>query len=246
MTQVSAETRVRRLKDLPSPKGLPLLGNALQLDPSRLHLILEKWCEQLGESYTFGLGPKRIFVSSNPEHLQTALRERPERYRRDSPIEEIIAEMGFNGVAEAEQLIVVVIMVGRHVVDGGLQAADHGRLDFFSLLEPLQQAQDVVQPLQCVLIRLCRAAERHHFLCIGIARALALLGRKLPKGLDKIVNSIGSHSAKQDVPRARYVFVARKSAVFADQFAEYSQRWRDRVRQRAFGVLSLTLEIFEV
>ena len=102
MTQVSAETQVRRLEDLPSPKGLPLLGNALQLDPSRLHLILENWCEQLGESYTFGLGPKRIFVSCNPEHLQTALRERPERYRRYSPIEEIIAEMGFNGVFSVE------------------------------------------------------------------------------------------------------------------------------------------------
>ena len=102
MTQVSAETLVRRFDDLPSPKGLPLLGNALQLDPSRLHLILEQWCKQLGESYTFGLGPKRIFVSSNPEHLQTALRERPERYRRYSPIEEIIAEMGFNGVFSVE------------------------------------------------------------------------------------------------------------------------------------------------
>jgi cytochrome P450 len=102
MTQVSAEALVRRLDDLPSPKGLPLLGNALQLDPSRLHLILEQWCRQLGESYTFGLGPKRIFVSSNPVHLQTALRERPERYRRYSPIEEVIAEMGFNGVFSVE------------------------------------------------------------------------------------------------------------------------------------------------
>jgi cytochrome P450 len=102
MNQVTVEPKVRLLSDLPSPKGWPLLGNALQLDPSRLHLILENWCEQLGESYTFGLGPKRIFVSSNPEHLQTALRERPERYRRYSPIEEIISEMGFNGVFSVE------------------------------------------------------------------------------------------------------------------------------------------------
>jgi cytochrome P450 len=102
MMQVSVETQVRRLEDLPSPKGLPLLGNALQLDPSRLHLILENWCAQIGDTYTFGLSPKRIFVSSNPEHLQTALRERPERYRRYSPIEQIISEMGFNGVFSVE------------------------------------------------------------------------------------------------------------------------------------------------
>ena len=98
MSQIAAEPRVRRLEDLPSPTGIPLLGNALQLDPARLHLVLEGWCRQFGETYTMGLGPQRVFVSANPEHLQTALRERPERYRRFTPIETIIAEMGFNGV----------------------------------------------------------------------------------------------------------------------------------------------------
>lgn len=102
MSQIAAEPRVRRLEDLPSPRGLPLLGNALQLDPARLHLVLEGWCEQFGETYTMGLGPQRVFVSANPEHLQTALRERPERYRRFTPIENIIAEMGFNGVFSVE------------------------------------------------------------------------------------------------------------------------------------------------
>ena len=100
--QSATNQRIRGLADLPSPKGLPVLGNALQLDPARLHLVLEDWCRQLGETYTFGLGPKRIFVSANPEHLQTALRERPERYRRFTPIESIIDEMGFNGVFSVE------------------------------------------------------------------------------------------------------------------------------------------------
>ncbi len=102
MTPASIDPPVRRLEDLPSPKGLPWLGNALQLEPSRLHLILEGWGAQLGEVYTFGLGPKRVFVSSDPQHLQTALRERPERYRRYAPIEKVIAEMGFNGVFSVE------------------------------------------------------------------------------------------------------------------------------------------------
>ena len=60
MSEISAEPRVRRLQDLPSPRALPLLGNALQLDPARLHLVLEDWCRQFGETYTFGLGPQRI------------------------------------------------------------------------------------------------------------------------------------------------------------------------------------------
>ena len=93
MTQAAVK-QVRSLSDLPHPKGLPLLGNALQLEPSRLHLILEEWCGRFGEGYTIRLGPKTVFVSSDPELLQTALRERPERYRRFSPIEAVIDEMG--------------------------------------------------------------------------------------------------------------------------------------------------------
>jgi cytochrome P450 len=48
------------------------------------------------------LGPKKAFVCSDPELLQTALRERPERYRRYSPIEAVISEMGANGLFSVE------------------------------------------------------------------------------------------------------------------------------------------------
>ncbi len=102
MSEVATQTRVRQLADLPSPKGLPVLGNALQLNPSSMHLLLEGWCREFGPSYTIGLGPKRVFVSCEPDFLQTALRERPQRYRRFAPIESVIAEMGANGVFSVE------------------------------------------------------------------------------------------------------------------------------------------------
>jgi len=98
----TAAVNLRQLADLPSPKGLPLLGNALQLDLPRMHLILEGWCKQLGSLYTIGLGSKKVLVCCDPELLQTALRERPERYRRYAPIESVIAEMGANGVFSVE------------------------------------------------------------------------------------------------------------------------------------------------
>jgi len=67
-----------------------------------MHLVLEGWCHEFGPSYTIELGPKRVFVSSDSDFLQTALRERPQRYRRFAPIESVFAEMGANGVFSVE------------------------------------------------------------------------------------------------------------------------------------------------
>lgn len=102
MTASKNSSAVRTLSDLPSPRGLPLLGNALQLDLPRLHLDLEKWAAEFGSVFTIGLGPKRIFVCSDADLLQTALRERPDHYRRFSPIESVLAEMKANGLFSIE------------------------------------------------------------------------------------------------------------------------------------------------
>jgi cytochrome P450 len=102
MNASTNDSAIRSLSDLPSPRGLPLLGNALQMDPPRLHLIFEKWAEEFGSVFTIGLGPKRVFVCSDADLLQTALRERPDRYRRFSPIESVSEEMKAIGVFSVE------------------------------------------------------------------------------------------------------------------------------------------------
>jgi cytochrome P450 len=102
MNASSNDRVIRSLSDLPSPRGLPLLGNMLQLDLPRLHLIFEKWAAEFGSIFTIGLGPKRVFVCSDADLLQIALRERPERYRRVSSVESISKEMNANGVFSVE------------------------------------------------------------------------------------------------------------------------------------------------
>ncbi len=92
----------RTLSQLPAPKGLPLLGNVHQLDIKRLHQVLEAWCAELGPLYTLRLGPQRALVCADAELAQTVLRERPQHYRRFSPIESVLSEMGGNGVFSAE------------------------------------------------------------------------------------------------------------------------------------------------
>jgi cytochrome P450 len=102
MTTQYGSTTARPLADLPSPRGLPLLGNLHQLDLKKLHSAIENWGAELGSSFTFAMGPKRVFVTSDPDLAQFALRERPESFRRLSAIESVIDEMGFNGVFSAE------------------------------------------------------------------------------------------------------------------------------------------------
>lgn len=102
MSATAAGTAIRQLADLPAPRGLPLLGNLLQLDVPRLHLVFEDWCRRLGSPYRLQLAGKAVYVSADPDVLQAVLRERPERFRRVRQIQDCLAELGGNGVFSAE------------------------------------------------------------------------------------------------------------------------------------------------
>jgi cytochrome P450/nitrite reductase/ring-hydroxylating ferredoxin subunit len=102
MPRPAADPVRRSLAHLPGPQGLPLIGNAHQLDPKRLHLILERWRRRFGPLYTFKLMRRPFLVVAEPDLLQHMLRDRPETFRRISAIESVPKEMGINGVFSAE------------------------------------------------------------------------------------------------------------------------------------------------
>jgi cytochrome P450 len=93
---------VRQVRDLPCPRGLPLLGNVHQLNAPKLHRVLEQWAAELGTPYRFQICRMPVTVWSDTELSQAVMRERPHRYRRYASLEPVLAEIGCNGVFSAE------------------------------------------------------------------------------------------------------------------------------------------------
>ncbi|AET91303.1 cytochrome P450 [Burkholderia sp. YI23] len=102
MNATSVGAPLREVDDLPSPRGLPLVGNLHQLPPATHHLTLERWAAELGTPYVFRFGTTPVTVWNDIELSHAVLRERPHRYRRYAPIENILKEFGCNGLFSIE------------------------------------------------------------------------------------------------------------------------------------------------
>jgi len=96
-----AAAPTRRMRDLPAPPGLPVLGNLLQIDSTRLHLIAEKWRRTYGDYYRMRIGRREFLVLADPEAIAAVLRDRPDGFQRTSRLSAISEEMGFGGVFSA-------------------------------------------------------------------------------------------------------------------------------------------------
>jgi cytochrome P450 len=90
----AAPTMPRRYDDLPSPRGIPVFGNLLQIRPERLHLQLEQWCREYGPYYRLKFGKRRAIVVGDHAVVAAMMRDRPDGFRRTTRLEEIGTEMG--------------------------------------------------------------------------------------------------------------------------------------------------------
>ena len=91
---MNAPHTLRRLEDLPGPRGIPFFGNALQFKPAFMHRKLEQWSAQYGPAYRIRLGPRHILVSGDHHAVAATLRDRPDGFGRSARLAEIGIEMG--------------------------------------------------------------------------------------------------------------------------------------------------------
>lgn len=101
-TGVPSSHHVGAEAGLPGPRGLPLLGNLLQVSPTQAHQTFEKWAREYGPVYQFRLGARQIVAVSDPDMIMTLLKERPNQFKRMAPVREIFLEMGIPGVFPLE------------------------------------------------------------------------------------------------------------------------------------------------
>jgi len=85
---------LREIADLPGPHALPLVGNLFQIRRKQLHQSVEAWGREYGAFFRFRLGARTLLVVSDHEALSTALRDRPDGFRRTRLMETIGLEMG--------------------------------------------------------------------------------------------------------------------------------------------------------
>ena len=130
---------LRRIADLPGPRGIPVLGNFLQIDAPRLHLQMEQWCHEFGPFYKLKLGERPLMVVGDHAVVATLLRDRPDGFRRAARLNQMWAEMGlptgvFGATGDAWR-------AQRRMVMAGFDPA-HVKNYFPSLLKVAQRLQN--------------------------------------------------------------------------------------------------------
>ncbi len=103
MAITTSAAPLRSIADLPGPRGIPVLGNALQIKLDRIHLDVEKWGREFGPFFRFKLGTMNAFAVTDHEVIAGLLKDRPDGFRRTTRSSTVGLEMGLKpGVFGAE------------------------------------------------------------------------------------------------------------------------------------------------
>ena len=89
-----AEGALRQLSALPGPKGLPILGVALQLRPRKVHADVEALARRYGPMFRMSIGRQQVLAITDTALINAVLRDRPDGFRRPSVTAEASDELG--------------------------------------------------------------------------------------------------------------------------------------------------------
>ncbi|MCR9173982.1 MAG: cytochrome P450 [bacterium] len=121
-----------KVKDLPGPKGKPVIGNLFSLDLPQLHNSIEEWSAEHGDVFRLNLGIFDQLVVTRPSMLQKIMKERPHGFARSEKLNKVIRESGVHGVFNTEG---IDWKKHRPIVAKGLDVKH--QKDFYPAIEPI-------------------------------------------------------------------------------------------------------------
>jgi cytochrome P450/nitrite reductase/ring-hydroxylating ferredoxin subunit len=98
----SKNTAPRKIAELPSPPGWPLLGHLSAMVGEQTHAQLESWAQTYGSVYRMQLAGQPVVVIADGTLVRELLRHRPQGLRRYQKMGEVIEELGIAGLFTAE------------------------------------------------------------------------------------------------------------------------------------------------
>src|SRR3954469_9274871 len=103
MTEAAATEQVALIPydAIPGPVGVPIFGNALQVQPEAFHRQLETWAGEFGGKFRFRITSRRMLVITDPEAIASVLRRRPHPFVKTPRLVQVATDLGMHGVFSA-------------------------------------------------------------------------------------------------------------------------------------------------
>ena len=91
-----------QMHQLPTPRGLPVLGQLLDLSKPDIYRVLEDWAPEHGPMFTVRMPGREVLVIADGELARQVIRARPTKFARYRVMRDVIEEIGVKGVFTAE------------------------------------------------------------------------------------------------------------------------------------------------
>ena len=94
---------LRQIKDLPGPRGVPVFGNAFQVNRAQIHQDMERWAREYGPLFKVKLLRATMLVVADHALFGAIMKDRPNGFRRTPMLGIIANELGLpQGLFSAE------------------------------------------------------------------------------------------------------------------------------------------------